>query len=125
MDYLIKTNGDLWDGFKIEKGPNCIHVKNGLIKNLLNGKNVNPFLQQQAGLKILDCGESFITPGFIDAHTHLLHAGDRIFERKMRKKGASYLEILKAGGGIKHTVAETRKSTTENLKSLMDKMSSF
>ena len=120
MDYLIKTNGDLWNGFEIEKGPNCIHVKNGLIKNLLNGKNVNPFLQQQAGLKILDCGESFITPGFIDAHTHLLHAGDRIFERKMRKKGASYLEILKAGGGIKHTVAETRKSTTKNLKFLMD-----
>jgi len=121
MDYLIKTNGDLWNGLEVKKGPNCIHVKNGLIKNLLNGKKVNPFLQQQAHLKILDCGKSFVTPGFIDAHTHLLHAGDRIFEREMRSKGASYLEILKAGGGIKHTVAETRKSTTENLKSLMDK----
>jgi len=121
MDYLIKTNGALWNGFEIKKGPNCIHVKNGLIKNLLNGKNVEPFLQQQAHLKILDCGESFLTPGFIDAHTHLLHAGNRIFEREMRRKGASYLEILKAGGGIKHTVAETRKSTTAELKALMDK----
>ena len=120
MDYLIKTNGDLWNGCKIKKGPNCIHVKNGLIKNLLNGKNVEPFLQQQANLEVVDCGRSFIVPGFIDAHTHLLHAGDRIFERGMREKGASYLEILKAGGGIKHTVAETRRSTTRKLKSLMD-----
>lgn len=120
MDYLIKTNGDLWNGCKIKKGPNCIHVKNGLIKSLLNGKNVEPFLQQQANLEVVDCGRSFIVPGFIDAHTHLLHAGDRIFERGMREKGASYLEILKAGGGIKHTVAETRRSTTRKLKSLMD-----
>ena len=120
MDYLIKTNGDLWNGCKIKKGPNCIHVKNGLIKSLLNGKNVEPFLQQQANLEVVDCGESFVVPGFIDAHTHLLHAGDRIFERGMREKGASYLEILKAGGGIKHTVAETRRSTTRKLKSLMD-----
>tara|TARA_B100000029_G_C17603970_1_gene966739 strand:+ start:4095 stop:5285 length:1191 start_codon:yes stop_codon:yes gene_type:complete len=120
MDYLIKTNGNMWNGFKVVKGPNFICVKNGVVKSLLNGKEVDSFLRKKTQVKIIDCGRSFITPGFIDAHTHLLHSGDRSFEGELRKKGASYVEILKAGGGIKHTVSETKKSTTEELKSLMD-----
>ncbi|SKA29825.1 imidazolonepropionase [Consotaella salsifontis] len=48
----------------------------------------------------IDCGGRWITPGLIDCHTHLVHAGNRAREFEMRLKGASYEEIAKAGGGI-------------------------
>jgi len=54
-----------------------------------------------------------ITPGFVDAHTHLLWDGDRSNEIRMRQQGMSYAEIADAGGGIRHTVSQTRCS--ENL----------
>ena len=51
-----------------------------------------------------------ITPGFVDAHTHLLWDGDRSNEIRMRQQGMSYSEIAASGGGIRHTVSETRGS---------------
>lgn len=53
------------------------------------------------------CGRAII-PGFVDAHTHLLWAGDRSNEMRMRQQGMSYAEIADAGGGIRHTVTQTR-----------------
>ncbi len=52
-----------------------------------------------------------IIPGFVDAHTHLLWDGDRSNEMSMRQKGMSYAEIAANGGGIRHTVSQTRAST--------------
>jgi len=49
-----------------------------------------------------------VIPGFVDAHTHLLWAGDRSNEMRMRQRGMSYAEIADAGGGIRHTVQATR-----------------
>ncbi|MEE3310372.1 MAG: hypothetical protein VX230_02660, partial [Candidatus Thermoplasmatota archaeon] len=51
-----------------------------------------------------------ITPGFVDAHTHLLWDGDRSNEIRMRQQGMSYSDIAAAGGGIRHTVSQTRGS---------------
>ena len=59
----------------------------------------------------IDCGGRWITPGLIDAHTHLVFAGDRIAEFELRQKGASYEEISRAGGGIASTVAATRAAS--------------
>lgn len=54
-------------------------------------------------------------PGLIDAHTHICFAGSRAGEYAMRNAGKSYLEIAKAGGGIWHTVQETRKASSQQL----------
>lgn len=59
----------------------------------------------------LDAAGGSVTPGLIDAHTHLLFAGTREGELVARQRGASYLEILAAGGGILSTVAATREAS--------------
>ena len=56
-----------------------------------------------------------ILPGFVDPHTHLVFAGSREKEFETRLKGASYMEILRQGGGILKTVRETRQATTDEL----------
>jgi imidazolonepropionase len=56
-----------------------------------------------------------VMPGFVDPHTHLVFAGSREDEFQMRVEGASYLEILDAGGGILRTVRETRRTGVDKL----------
>ena len=56
----------------------------------------------------IDCAGRWITPGLIDCHTHLVHAGDRAHEFELRLAGASYEEIARAGGGIVSTMTATR-----------------
>lgn len=63
----------------------------------------------------IDAAGKTVTPGFVDPHTHLVFAGSREDEFEMRIKGASYIEILKSGGGILKTVRETRKASEERL----------
>ena len=58
---------------------------------------------------------ALITPGLIDAHTHLVYGGDRAAEFELRLQGASYEEIARAGGGIRSTVAATRAASSEAL----------
>ncbi len=63
----------------------------------------------------VDATGATVTPGLIDAHTHLLFAGTREAEVGLRRRGATYLEILAAGGGILSTVAATRAASDEML----------
>ena len=65
--------------------------------------------------EIIDCEGRWITPGLIDCHTHLVHAGDRAHEFELRLNGASYEEIARAGGGILSTVQATRAASEEEL----------
>jgi imidazolonepropionase len=61
------------------------------------------------------CNGAWITPGFVDCHTHLVFGGDRAREFELRLKGASYEEIARAGGGIVSTVAATREASKDEL----------
>jgi imidazolonepropionase len=60
-------------------------------------------------------GGRWITPGLIDCHTHLVYAGDRAHEFELRRAGASYEEIARAGGGILSTVRSTRAASEDDL----------
>lgn len=64
---------------------------------------------------VVDAGGRCVTPGFVDAHTHLVFAGNRAAEFEQRLAGATYQEIAAAGGGILRTVALTRAATEEEL----------
>ena len=64
----------------------------------------------------LDAAGGTVTPGLIDPHTHLLFAGSREGELVLRQRGAGYLEILAAGGGILSTVAATREASVDALE---------
>lgn len=63
----------------------------------------------------IDCEGRWITPGLIDCHTHLVHAGDRAHEFELRLAGASYEEIARAGGGIVSTMRATRAASEDDL----------
>jgi imidazolonepropionase len=63
----------------------------------------------------IDAAGGAVTPGLIDPHTHLLFAGYRADELVQRQRGASYLDILAAGGGILSTVAATRAASEAEL----------
>jgi imidazolonepropionase len=62
-----------------------------------------------------DCEGRWITPGLIDCHTHLVHAGNRANEFEMRLAGATYEEVAKAGGGIVSSVKALRAATEDDL----------
>ncbi|MEM2119333.1 MAG: imidazolonepropionase, partial [Candidatus Bathyarchaeia archaeon] len=65
--------------------------------------------------EVINTNRKTVMPGFVDPHTHLVFAGSREDEFEMRVEGASYMEILNAGGGILRTVRETRKASVEKL----------
>ena len=64
---------------------------------------------------IIDANGRCVTPGFVDAHTHLVFAGNRAAEFEQRIAGATYQQIAAAGGGILRTVALTRAATEDEL----------
>jgi len=68
-----------------------------------------------ADAEIVDAEGRCVTPGFVDAHTHLVFAGNRAAEFEQRIAGATYQEIAAAGGGILKTVALTRAASEDEL----------
>jgi len=63
----------------------------------------------------LDASGKVVCPGFVDPHTHVVWAGDRAGEFEQRVRGATYMEIMAAGGGIMSTVRATRAATLAQL----------
>ena len=87
-------------------------VKDGRIAAV--GKTAEVRKQYTADNVISASGKT-VMPGFVDPHTHLVFAGSRENEFQMRVEGASYMEILKAGGGILKTVRRTRRTSVDRL----------
>ena len=74
------------------------------------------FREYEAGEQF-DANGKVVCPGFIDPHTHIVFAGDRLNEFELKIKGADYLEILAGGGGIISTVRQTRLASVQDLVS--------
>jgi imidazolonepropionase len=66
-------------------------------------------------IETLDAAGGVVVPGFVDPHTHLVWAGDRAGEFEMRVAGATYMQIMTAGGGINRTVRDVRAASGDVL----------
>src|ERR1700747_2841941 len=65
--------------------------------------------------EIVDARGRVVMPGFVDAHTHLVFAGNRLDDFERRARGETYQQIAKAGGGIWSTVEKTRAASELDL----------
>ena len=72
-------------------------------------------LEDPDAAHIIDAAGKVVLPGFVDPHTHLLWAGDRVGEFEQRIAGATYMQIMQAGGGIMSTVRATRAASLDEL----------
>jgi imidazolonepropionase len=73
-------------------------------------------LPEAARAEKLDLGGRVVLPGFVDSHTHLIHAASRAEEYELKIAGATYEEIARKGGGILNSVKKLRAATSETLK---------
>jgi imidazolonepropionase len=90
----------------------AIAVSNGKIAGVGSSADI---VREFTSDKRVDAGGRAICPGFVDPHTHIVFAGDRLDEFELKIKGAEYLEILASGGGIISTVRQTRAAETQTL----------
>jgi imidazolonepropionase len=93
----------------------AILVRNGLIAAVGPSAKVEKLADSKKAEK-LDVGGRVVLPGFVDAHTHLIHATSRAEEYELRIRGASYEEIARKGGGILNSVKKLRAATAQELK---------
>ncbi|WP_404927884.1 imidazolonepropionase [Mesorhizobium sp. ORM16] len=95
----------------VEKG--AVAARDGIIVYAGAEADIPAAFEQRA--EIVDCEGRWITPGLIDCHTHLVHAGDRANEFEMRLAGATYEEVARAGGGIVSSVRALRAAGEDEL----------
>lgn len=100
----------------IEQG--WIAVAEGKIIAVGSEEEVKSQVQITDTTLVIDAAGQVVTPGLIDPHTHVIFGGSREDEFVLRTQGASYMEIMEAGGGIANTVKATRSTSLEELKEL-------
>jgi imidazolonepropionase len=116
-----KRGTDMQDVDKIVDG--AVAIDQGKIVAVGRTEEI---LRDFDGADVIDANGKVVCPAFVDPHTHIVFAGDRLNEFELKIKGADYLEILAAGGGIISTVKETRAASIEQLvsesRARLDKM---
>ncbi len=98
--------------------PDAIVIKDGLIEAIGETSNI---LSNYSKFdhEVIDCKKKkTVCPSFVDSHTHLVFAGDRSHELRMKIQGKSYLEVAQSGGGIMFSVKKTREATKSELEQL-------
>ncbi|ASE35395.1 imidazolonepropionase [Mammaliicoccus sciuri] len=121
-DIIIQNIGELilpkkTDGPLKGKALNELNIiKNGTVV-INEGKVVyaGDHTEEFEAKEVIDATHKVVSPGLVDAHTHLVFGGSREHEMALKQQGVSYLDILKQGGGILSTVEATRESSEETL----------
>jgi imidazolonepropionase len=90
-------------------------IRDGVIAAVGACAEVESLAESRAAEK-LDVGGRVVLPGFVDSHTHLIHAASRAEEYELKIAGASYEEIARKGGGILNSVKKLRAATAESLR---------
>ena len=88
-------------------------VWDGRIEKVGKREEIMPLVK--ADCDVIDAGNRVVMPGFVDAHTHPVFAGNRANEFELRASGATYEQIALAGGGIRSTVRKTRAASEDEL----------
>ncbi len=88
-------------------------VRDGVIHSVGSRAQIEPLLSSTT--MIVDARNRIVLPGFVDAHTHPVFAGNRADEFEQRAEGTSYEEIAARGGGIRSTVRRTRAASEAEL----------
>ena len=91
----------------------AVFARDGIICEITEG-GAPPEGAEEADT-IIDAEGKLVTPGLVEGHTHMIFGGYRQHEIPMKLKGAGYLDILRAGGGILDTVRKTRNASFEEL----------
>jgi imidazolonepropionase len=73
-------------------------------------------LKESKSAELLDLDGRVVLPGFVDSHTHLIHAASRVEEYELKIQGVGYEEIARKGGGILNSVDKLRTASSEDLK---------
>jgi imidazolonepropionase len=92
----------------------ALAITGGRIRWVGKGRDLPKEALNEAA-QVYDLKGSWVTPGLIDCHTHLVYAGSRAREFELRLLGATYEESARQGGGIRSTVAATRRADEKNL----------
>ena len=90
-------------------------VRDGIIRAVGPARKIEK-LPESRRAQLLDLDGRVVLPGFVDSHTHLIHAASRVEEYELKIQGASYQEIARQGGGILDSVKKLRSATAEELK---------
>jgi imidazolonepropionase len=90
----------------------AVAIRDGLVLSVGPSEELRG---QVHAVSSLSASGQVVMPGFVDPHTHLVWAGERANEFEMRVAGASYMEIMAAGGGIMNTVRQTRAANVDDL----------
>lgn len=96
----------------------AVCAKDGVILAVGPQDEIASRIEVGTGTFTYDAGGRLVTPGLVDPHTHACYAGSRQHELELRLQGRSYLEILESGGGIHHTVRETRAAGPARLRAV-------
>ncbi|WP_339165138.1 imidazolonepropionase [Siminovitchia sp. FSL W7-1587] len=109
----------------IEDG--SLWLEDGVIKAVgTTAKLEEQYGERENEAEVVDASGCLVTPGLVDPHTHVVYGGSREREFEMRLEGATYMEIMNAGGGIHATTRMTREATEEELmEQTMRRLDSF
>jgi len=102
----MREIGAIQDGAVAIRGPNVLAAG--------TTSDIKAAFKQKKG-RPLDASGKTVIPGFVDPHAHLVFSGTRESEMVMKLEGKTYMDILKAGGGIQRTVRATRAASEKEL----------